>query len=657
MVRKVIVFCFCTFLSFCVSAQFNSTPAAFENVACFLKDCSDIRNRGKIEFGFLNVPENRQAPNSRLLKLAVVILRAKSPYPKPDPIIYLNGGPGAKTLASINLYKNHYLRQDRDIILLDFRGIGYSEPSICPNLSYKIFEFLAQDLNPEQEIKQKNTLYQDCLNDIKAQGIDLSAYNTASIATDVRDLCKALGYQSWNLYGISHGTRVALALMRDYPEGIRSVILDSSAPQGLQTLTEIIPNFERTLNLIFENCENDTQCAVSFPELKNDFYTTLQNLEKEPIKLSMPGIYPHSPKEFYVNAQDFAIILHQVLYGKTGYSSVPWLIKAFKEKNEAVLSNLFAGLPEQLYRVNWGMQMLVNHYDLSHYQSRTSYQQKASNFPLIQDKLSFFESDLEVFKHWKIAYDFENANTPVKSDIPTLILAGEMDPVTPPKNGKFTQKYLSNSYFFEIPFNGHGVSVADLCAKSITEQFIATPSQKPLSECLASVPSIKFQTEVYENGHFFNLLEDVFKKYSLFFVIGFAFAFIISISAILGWPIMLLMDKLRKRPQFEQVSLSARWTASITFLLSFGFIMSLAQLTIVAARENSFMLLFGLPVPSTMLFMIPYLLLFGTVGMVFFTVQAWKKLWWRLGGRIHYSLLTGVSVALMFFFYYYQLFL
>ena len=657
MVKKTALFCFCTFLSFYALAQFSSTPTAFENVACFLKDCSDIRNRGKIEFGFLNVPENRQDPDSRLLKLAVVILRAKSSTPQPDPVIYLNGGPGAKTLESINLYKNHYLRQHRDIILLDFRGIGYSEPSICPDLSYKIFELLAQNLNPEQEIKQKNTLYQDCLNDLKEQDIDLSAYNTASIAADVRDLCKALGYQSWNLYGISHGTRIALAMMRDYPEGIRAVILDSSAPQGLQTLTEIIPNFERTLNLIFENCENDAQCAESFPKLKSDFYATLQKLEKEPIKLSISGTGSHGSIDFYVNAQDFAIILHQVLYGKTGYSSVPWLIKAFKEDNKAVLSNLFAGLPEQLSRVNWGIQMLVNHYDLSHYQSRATYQQKAGNFPLIQDKLSFFESDLEVFKHWDIAYDVENENIPVESDIPTLILAGEMDPVTPPENGKYTQRYLPNSYFFEIPFNGHGVTVADLCAKSVTEQFIATPTQQPLSECLASVPPIKFQTEVYENGHFFNLLEDVFKRYSLFFVIGFAFAFIISISAILGWPIMLVMDKLRKRPQFEQVSLSARWTASITFLMSFGFLMSLTQFTIAAARENSFMLLFGLPVPSTMLFIIPYLLLFGTTGMVFFTIQAWKKLWWRLGGRIHYSLLTGVSIALMFFFYYYKLFL
>ncbi|MDX2305514.1 MAG: alpha/beta fold hydrolase [Microscillaceae bacterium] len=638
-------------------AQLNASQPVFENVECFLNNCTDIRNQGKIEFGFLRVPENRENPQNRYLKLAVVILRAKSSFPKSDPIIYLNGGPGVKTLQALNMYKNHYLRQDRDFILLDFRGVGYSEPTLCPDLPFKIFEMMAQNLSPAQEIQRKKALYMECVQDLEKQAVDLSAYNTASIAADIRDLCAALGYQTYNLYGISHGTRIALAMMRDFPQGIRSVILDSSAPIGWQTLTGMIPNFDRSLGLLFRACEEDSKCRLNFPDLEKDFYEVLQNLEENPLELHLPLTNQISQEKFYINAQDFALTLQQTLYTKSGYASAPWLIKAFKDKNLTVLQNLFSDLPERLMRVDWGMQLLVNAFDLSYFQKREVYLQEAQNFPLIADKLAFFEADLEVFKDWKYPVDTRLENIPVKSTIPTLILAGTVDPVTPPINGRFTHRYLPQSFYVEFPMNGHGVSVSGECARQITERFIDNPRAAPSSDCLAEISPLHFQTEVYENGYFFSLLQDMLAKRNLFFVIGFAFAFVISISPILGWPTMLLMNKLRHRTDTEQVSESARWTASLTALLSFIFLLFLMQFTLNAFRENSSMLLFGLPVPSTLFFIIPYFLCFGTLGMVFFTIQAWKKLWWKVGGRIHYSMLTGVNLALLVFYYYYNLFL
>ena len=186
------------------------------------------------ECGFLIVPENRDDPESRTLRLAVAILKSRSAEPQPDPVIYLHGGPGGSAIADASGWLDHPLRDDRDFILLDQRVTGFSEPELCPELSKDDMTVMARDLSAEEATAERLALSLACRDELLSEGVDLASYNSDASSADLSDLRRVLGYDSWNVYGISYGTKLALTTMRNAPEGIRSVVLDSAYPPGVQ---------------------------------------------------------------------------------------------------------------------------------------------------------------------------------------------------------------------------------------------------------------------------------------------------------------------------------------------------------------------------------------------------------------------------------------
>ena len=198
-------------------------------------DCAFERPRGStINCGYLIVPENRQNPE-RTIRIHVVVVPSISPEPQPDPMVYLNGGPGGYTLDNLGAWLGTFRRQysERDLIFFDHRGIGYSEPSLaCPEYFEAWGANLQNELSREEEIGLLRETMGQCRARLVADGVDLNAYNSAAIAADLDDLRRALGYETWNLYGISYGTRNILTAIREYGESgtIRSVVLDSPVP-------------------------------------------------------------------------------------------------------------------------------------------------------------------------------------------------------------------------------------------------------------------------------------------------------------------------------------------------------------------------------------------------------------------------------------------
>src|SRR5579859_2041292 len=180
-----------------------------------------------VECGYLTVPEDRSNPsNGNVVKLAVAVFKSNSSTPQPDPVIYLEGGPGGRSLSDdgVDYYINDAfapLLDKRDVILFDQRGTGYSTPSLaCPE--YFDANWNNEDKNLSAKAWEPITTQavQDCHDRLVKQGVNLSDFNSAESAADVSDLRVALGYKEWNLYGISYGTRLGLTIMRDFPQGI-----------------------------------------------------------------------------------------------------------------------------------------------------------------------------------------------------------------------------------------------------------------------------------------------------------------------------------------------------------------------------------------------------------------------------------------------------
>ncbi|MGQ3037305.1 MAG: alpha/beta fold hydrolase [Neoaquamicrobium sediminum] len=227
--------------------------------------------------GTVAVPEDHDAPhNGRTVELAFAILRADTMYPAADPVVYLHGGPGIGNLnGGLSFMAEVFgkFRDTRDVIIFDQRAAGISSDSVScyEQITQNVSQIILGETGALEADEDGNPVVskfmRDCLAEIETDGTDLSKYNTRQNALDVPMVLKAIGYEEWNLYGISYGTKLTLETMRVAPDGIRSVVIDGVAPPWVRlydTLT--VPLAESIVRLV-DDCAADAACAEAYPEL------------------------------------------------------------------------------------------------------------------------------------------------------------------------------------------------------------------------------------------------------------------------------------------------------------------------------------------------------------------------------------------------------
>ncbi len=239
----------------------------FEKAACKFEPPADLQ----VKCGFLTVPENRSKTDSHNIRLYVAIIKSRASKPAPDPVLYLEGGPGGSAVMGIDGWTDTPLLDTRDLILLDQRGTGYSEPNLTCQANN------TSD-HPQRNFHTVDDGLQACYDDFVAQGIELSAYNSNENAADVADLRVALGHKEWNLLGISYGTRLALSVMRNHPEGLRSVIIDSVYPPNVNAYEIEEAYLVKVFKILFDGCAANANCNKAFPKLEQVFYNTVGKL-------------------------------------------------------------------------------------------------------------------------------------------------------------------------------------------------------------------------------------------------------------------------------------------------------------------------------------------------------------------------------------------
>ena len=236
--------------------------------------------------GTLNVPEDHAAPDGRKISLNWIVYKAHSLSPAPDPVIYLHGGPGGgtvRTVAAVSQFFDH-LRQRRDIISFDQRGVDASAPemdcfgTIAENLDASVRSFAGESV-PDLPV----IFAAACVEEIASRGVDISKMNTTQNALDVGAVMKALGYPEYNIYGVSYGTKLTLEVLRQGVPGIRSVVLDGVAPPQVHLYdTLITPHSEAIVNT-FAPCERDPVCSETFPDITARYFALMAQLAEEPI--------------------------------------------------------------------------------------------------------------------------------------------------------------------------------------------------------------------------------------------------------------------------------------------------------------------------------------------------------------------------------------
>lgn len=235
--------------------------------------------------GTVDVPEDYDRPDGLRIPLEFAILKARTQSPMSDPLVYLHGGPGGGTLQILGplaeiLYANH--RRSRDIVTFDQRAAALSASTVVcyENTADNIVELVGVEQHklPDATL---NTMIAPCVEEILASGVDLSAYNTVNNARDVRSLTLALGYPTYNIYGISYGTKLALEVLRTIPDGVRSVVIDGVAPPQEHIYDDLIGPYADTMDVLVSQCVSDADCNAAYPDLKASidasFITLLQN--------------------------------------------------------------------------------------------------------------------------------------------------------------------------------------------------------------------------------------------------------------------------------------------------------------------------------------------------------------------------------------------
>ncbi|MBD1203265.1 MAG: alpha/beta fold hydrolase [Rhodobacteraceae bacterium] len=239
--------------------------------------------------GRVEVPEVHGKDDSRRIKLAFAVLKARTQSPAPDPVVYLHGGPGSgtvKDLWSIVVPIFDQFRMRRDLVTFDQRAAGLSSDMVLclDTLGANIVSLMAPGAVPESMPEAE--LFAQCIDEMKAKSGDITAYNTTQNAYDTQALMRALGYPEWNLYGISYGTQLALEVMRSAPEGTRSVVIDSVFPPDVKGYDENIKPLQESIQATLDQCAADPPCAAAYPDLEGTLVRVAEKLQANPIPAS-----------------------------------------------------------------------------------------------------------------------------------------------------------------------------------------------------------------------------------------------------------------------------------------------------------------------------------------------------------------------------------
>ena len=453
---------------------FEPAPCAFPVPSGYSPEC-----------GYLIVPENRSRPDTRQISLHVAIFRNRSGIPTLDPVVKLAGGPGSSGLntAAYILSKGmDAVLEQRDFIVFDQRGTGYSRPRLdCPERTSITSALLSGGFSSEASKQAIIDSFLRCRDRLIVEGIDLSAYNSAASAADINDLRSALGYDKLNLYAISYGTRLALTVMRDYPQAVRSAVLDSAYPLQVNLYTALAPNAERAFNVFFDRCANDPSCNSSYPDLRAVFYRLVDELNAHPIGVSL--VVNGTQQTVQLDGGLLIDVLFVGLYNPAVTIRMPQMIYDIRQGEYAILRERLALYFESSTAL--GMQMAVQCSEEFPFNAPEEAFTAAQG---IQPQIAaFYPEDVQplfaVCKQWMVTPPDPRENLPVTSDLSTLVLAGEGDPITPPEWGRMVAGDLSNAYFYEFPANGHWVARSSLCAMNMALALWENPAVDPGFVC------------------------------------------------------------------------------------------------------------------------------------------------------------------------------
>lgn len=426
--------------------------------------------------GDLSVAENPSDRGGRLIGLRVARVPAINRRKKTDPLFILAGGPG---MAATVFYASaasafERIHRDRDIVLVDQRGTGRSNPLNC-----------ALDENELYRATDAEILAQArrCLATLSARA-HVEFYTTSIAVQDLDRVRAALGYEHINLYGASYGTRVAQHYVRRFPKRARSVILDGVVPPQLALGPAIALDAEAALTRILARCASEPGCRMRFGDPAVSYRTLRDSLKAHPVSVSLPDPTNGQPARFAFTTYHLGTVLRLATYTSEQAALLPLMLY------RATVSGDFTPLAAHFLLVNrsydnvlaYGMHnSVVCSEDVPFYDPNSVNRAELEKTYLGTAQLDGLRNICEIWPRGPVDRDFHE---PLRTDVPVLLLSGSDDPATPPADAEQARRSFTRSLHVVLRGFGHGQLTAP-CVDRLMAQFVGRASVAGLDAACA----------------------------------------------------------------------------------------------------------------------------------------------------------------------------
>jgi pimeloyl-ACP methyl ester carboxylesterase len=439
---------------------------------------------GDVRCGTVVVPENPRKPNERTLELFVVVARATGAERSPDPFLLLAGGPGqaASEMGPFASEAFGKVREARDLVLIDARGTGRSNPLACALVRTNA-QLAGWTIYPADEVR--------ACRDSLSKRADLTQYTTANIADDIEAVRRAFGWPTLNFYGTSYGSRLALTFARRHPSSVRSMVLKAIAPPTMIAPMNYAEDAEAAFALFERDCRADSACARAFPSLRADLDTILHRAASGRVLAVMPAS-DQRRDSLPISRDAVAATLVGAMQSAGTRSQLPQLLRTAASGNSESIAGLILQYRRQLNAgIAMGMHLSVSCADDGHHLDLA----RAS----ATDRQTFLGSSrvrmlAEACAAWVPMPETPGVTQPVRSTVPVLLVSGEVDPNTPPRWGEDALRTLPNGRHVVLRGVSHGWSNVARCGADFVAAFERQASARDLDvSCAAASSAPPFQ--------------------------------------------------------------------------------------------------------------------------------------------------------------------
>ena len=438
-----------------------------------LRPCPVPGTQEQMLCGTYEVFENRAKQSGRKLALNIAVLPARNKSPEPDPIFWITGGPGDGAARWAAYYYDSWLRQSRDLVMVDQRGTGESNPLIC--------DLPGSASNPQGYLDpafKKLAPIRRCRNQLRKTA-DLKWYSTPTAMDDLDEVRQALGYDQINIYGVSYGSRAALVYARRHAGAVRTLLLSGIAPISYTAPLYHARGAQRALELILAECAADSQCSTAYPNVANEFNTVLDRLTQQPAMVTIADPHTGAPVEVALTRAAFADSLRTMMYNSARSRWVPYLIHLAFQGDPASFADFLATRNRYVRESALGLLLSVTcPEDVARID--------AKQIPAETDGTFFGDGRVRqqgnACRVWPQAQLPANFGDPIESDVPVLMWSGQQDPVTPPEWGERAAENLPNSLHAVVPGAHSSLTLLDTdCFRTVSSRFLDKGSVRGLN--------------------------------------------------------------------------------------------------------------------------------------------------------------------------------